>query len=479
MNNELLEALNILEKEKNISKDTLLEAIETSLITACKNHFGKSDNIKVDMNPETCEYHVFQGKTVVEEVEDPVMEISLANARMINSRYELGDMVNIEIKSKEFGRIATQNAKNVILQKIREEERKILCDEYYSKEKDIVTGIVQRYMGKNVSINLGKVDAVLTENEQVKKEVFQPTERVKVYILEVKSTSKGPKILVSRTHPELVKRLFESEVTEVKSGIVEIKSIAREAGSRTKIAVHSNDPNVDAVGACVGMNGARVNAIVNELHGEKIDIITWNDNPAMLIENALSPAKVISVIADAEEKSAKVVVPDYQLSLAIGKEGQNARLAARLTGFKIDIKSETQAREAGDFLDYENDYEDADEYDSYSEYDEDEAYGGSEYDGDGGYDEDSYGEADGGYGEDSYGEPDGDEADSFEETGSSDEADSGYDEDSYGEAGEESAGGYDDEESYEEPAGGYDEDAFAEGMYDGVPKDEDKEGADV
>ncbi len=367
MNNELLEALNILEKEKNISKDILLEAIETSLITACKNHFGRSENVKVDMNPETCEYHVFQGKTVVEEVEDPVMEISLANAKMINSRYELGDMVNIEIKSREFGRIATQNAKNVILQKIREEERKILCDEYYSKEKDIVTGIVQRYMGRNVSINLGKVDAVLTENEQVRGEVFQPTERIKLYILEVRSTSKGPKILVSRTHPELVKRLFESEVTEVKSGIVEIKSIAREAGSRTKIAVHSNDPNVDAVGACVGMNGARVNAIVNELRGEKIDIITWNDNPAMLIENALSPAKVISVIADAEEKSAKVVVPDYQLSLAIGKEGQNARLAARLTGFKIDIKSETQAREAGDFLDYENDYEDADEYEEYAQ----------------------------------------------------------------------------------------------------------------
>ncbi len=222
-------------------------------------------------------------------------------------------------------------------------------------------------MGRNVSINLGKVDAVLTENEQVRGEVFQPTERIKLYILEVRSTSKGPKILVSRTHPELVKRLFESEVTEVKSGIVEIKSIAREAGSRTKIAVHSNDPNVDAVGACVGMNGARVNAIVNELRGEKIDIITWNDNPAMLIENALSPAKVISVIADAEEKSAKVVVPDYQLSLAIGKEGQNARLAARLTGFKIDIKSETQAREAGDFLDYENDYEDADEYEEYAQ----------------------------------------------------------------------------------------------------------------
>ena len=390
MNNEVLEALNILEKEKNISKDTMIEAIETSLITACKNHFGKSDNVRVDMNPETCEYHVFQGKTVVEEVEDPVMEISLANARMINSKYELGDLVNIEIKSKEFGRIATQNAKNVILQKIREEERKILCDEYYSKEKDIVTGIVQRYMGRNVSINLGKVDAVLTENEQVKGEVFQPTERIKLYILEVKSTSKGPKILVSRTHPELVRRLFESEVTEVRSGIVEIKSIAREAGSRTKIAVHSNDPNVDAVGACVGMNGARVNAIVNELRGEKIDIITWNDNPAMLIENALSPAKVISVIADAEEKSAKVVVPDYQLSLAIGKEGQNARLAARLTGFKIDIKSETQAREAGDFLDYENDYEDADEYDEYADngYDSND-YEEQDYDEDG-YTRDSY-----------------------------------------------------------------------------------------
>ncbi len=377
MNNEVLEALNILEKEKNISKDTLIEAIETSLITACKNHFGKSENVRVDMNPETCEYHVFQAKTVVEAVEDPVTEISLANAKMVNSRYELGDVVNIEIKSKEFGRIATQNAKNVILQKIREEERKILCDEYYSKEKDIVTGIVQRYMGRNVSINLGKVDAILTENEQVRGEVFQPTERIKLYILEVKSTSKGPKILVSRTHPELVKRLFESEVAEVKSGIVEIKSIAREAGSRTKIAVHSNDPDVDAVGACVGQNGTRVNAVVKELRGEKIDIITWNDNPAMLIENALSPAKVISVIADAEEKSAKVVVPDYQLSLAIGKEGQNARLAARLTGFKIDIKSETQAREAGDFFDYENDYEDADEYDDY----ENDAYEqeGSEY----------------------------------------------------------------------------------------------------
>ncbi len=372
-NNELLEALNILEQEKNISKETLLEAIENSLITACKNHFGKSENVKVNIDPETCEYHVFQEKKVVEKVEDPVEEISLVNAKMIDSKYELDDIVNVEVKSKEFGRIATQNAKNVILQKIREEERKVLFDEYYSKEKDIVTGIVQRYVGKNVSINLGKVDAILTENEQVKGEVFQPTERIKVYILEVKSTSKGPRVLVSRTHPELVKRLFESEVAEVKDGTVEIKAIAREAGSRTKIAVWSNDPDVDPVGACVGMNGARVNAIVNELRGEKIDIITWNENPAMLIENALSPAKVISVIADAEEKAAKVVVPDYQLSLAIGKEGQNARLAARLTGFKIDIKSETQAREAGDFFDYENEYED-DEY-----YEEDGEYNDADY----------------------------------------------------------------------------------------------------
>ena len=374
MNNELLEALNILEQEKNISKETLLEAIENSLLTACKNHFGKADNVKVVIDPETCEYHCFQEKTVVEEVEDPIEQISLVNAQMINKKYELGDVVQVEVKSKEFGRIATQNAKNVILQKIREEERKVIYDEYNSLEKEVVTGIVQRYVGRNVSINLGKADALLTESEQIKGEVFQPTERIKVYILEVKATSKGPKILVSRTHPELVKRLFESEVAEVREGIVEIKAISREAGSRTKIAVWSNDPDVDPVGACVGMNGARVNAIVNELRGEKIDIITWDDNPAILIQNALSPAKVISVIADADEKAAKVVVPDYQLSLAIGKEGQNARLAARLTGFKIDIKSETQARESGDFIDYENDYEDdyEDEDGYYEDYESDE-----------------------------------------------------------------------------------------------------------
>ena len=353
MNTELLEALTILEKEKNISKEVLMEAIEQSLIQACKNHFGKADNVHVTIDHETCEFSVYADKTVVEVVEDPVMEISLSNAKMMDSKYELGDIVQVPIQSKQFGRIATQNAKNVILQKIREEERKVLYDEYFQKEKDVVTGVVQRYMGKNVSVNMGKVDAILSENEQVKGEVYKPTERIKVYVLEVKDSPKGPKIMVSRTHPELVKRLFEAEVTEVKDGIVEIKSIAREAGSRTKIAVWSNDPDVDAVGACVGMNGARVNTIVEELRGEKIDIISWNENPALLIENALSPAKVITVLADPDEKTALVIVPDYQLSLAIGKEGQNARLAARLTGFKIDIKSETQAREAGDFEYYQ------------------------------------------------------------------------------------------------------------------------------
>jgi len=377
MNNELLEALNILEKEKDISKEALLEAIEQSLLQACKNHFGKADNIKVTINPETCAFGVQAAKTVVEEVEDNVTEISLANAKVIDSKYDLGDVVNVEVKSKEFGRIATQNAKNVILQKIREEERKVLYNQYYGKEKDLVTGVVQRYMGKNVSINLGKADALLNENEMVKGEVFQPTERIKVYVVEVKDTPKGPKILVSRTHPELVKRLFESEVAEVKDGTVEIKNISREAGSRTKMAVWSNNPDVDPVGACVGLNGIRVNTIVEELRGEKIDIINWNENSAILIENALSPAKVISVIADDDERTAKVVVPDYQLSLAIGKEGQNARLAARLTGFKIDIKSETQARESGEFEElfaaydeynaqFEGEYEE-----SYETYDDD------------------------------------------------------------------------------------------------------------
>ncbi len=387
MNNELFEALTILEKEKNISKDTLLEAIRQSLLQACKNHYGKNEvsNVVVNIDPDTCEFEIYAEKTVVDKVEDDLTQISLTDARMKDPKYDLGDVVRVDIRSKEFGRIATQNAKNVILQKIREEERKSLYNQYYEKEKDVVTGIVQRYVGKNVSVNLGKVDAMLNENEMIKGESFYPTQRIKVYVMEVKDTPKGPRILVSRTHPELVKRLFENEVTEVKEGIVEIRSIAREAGSRSKMAVSSNDPNVDPVGACVGMNGARVNAVVSELGGEKIDIINWDDNPALLIENALSPAKVIYVMADDDEKTAKVVVPDYQLSLTIGKEGQNARLAARLTGFKIDIKSETQARESGDLLEYESDYyQDEDEY-----YDED-GYGEEGYDEEGGYQDEEY-----------------------------------------------------------------------------------------
>ncbi len=366
MNKELLEAMEVLEKEKNISKETLLEAIENSLLTACKNHFGKADNVRVNINPDTCDFAVYMEKEVVETPEDDQLQISLVDAKMMNPKYEVGDTVQIPLDSKKFGRIATQNAKNVILQKIREEERSSLYKEYYMKEKDVMTGIVQRMLGKNVSINLGRVDAILNESEQVKGETFRPTERVKVYILEVKDTPKGPRISVSRTHPDLVKRLFESEVAEVRDGTVEIKAIAREAGSRSKIAVMSNDPNVDPVGACVGLNGSRVNSIVNELRGEKIDIINWDENPAYLIENALSPAKVICVVADEEAREAQVIVPDYQLSLAIGKEGQNARLAARLTGFKIDIKSETQAREMGLFEQMGLQYGDAPE-DTYEE----------------------------------------------------------------------------------------------------------------
>ena len=340
MNNELLDALTILEKEKNISKETLLEAIENSLLTACKNHFGKADNVKVVIDPDTCEYHCYQEKTVVETVEDPIEQISLQNAQMINGKYTLGDIVQVEVKSKEFGRIATQSAKNGILQKIREEERKSLYEQYFEKQDDIVTGIVQRINGKNISVNLGKVDTVLMEKEQAKGEHFRPTERIKLYITEVKDNGRGPRIVVSRTHPGLVKKLFEAEVPEIAEGIVEIKNIAREGGSRTKIAVYSNDPNVDAQGACIGPKGIRVQNIGEELKNEKIDIVKWSEDPAEFIAASLSPAKVISAEINEEEKSAHVVVPEYQLSLAIGRAGQNVRLAARLTGWKIDISAE-------------------------------------------------------------------------------------------------------------------------------------------
>ena len=365
MNKELVEALNVLESEKEISKETFFATIEDSLLIACKNHFGKADNVKAEIDRETGDFHVYAEKTVVEkasDVEDDLEQIALDEAIKLAGAAEVGDVVKVEIKSKDFGRIAVQIAKNVILQKIREEERTVIYNQFNEKEKQVVTGIVQRYVGNNISINLGKADALLNESEQVKTEHFKPTDRIKVYIVEVKNTNKGPRILVSRTHPELVRKLFEAEVAEIQDGTVEIKSIAREAGSRTKMAVWSNNPMVDPVGACVGMNGVRVNSIVDELRGEKIDIVCWDENPGNLIQNALSPAKIVAVFADPDEKTAKVVVPDYQLSLAIGKEGQNARLAARLTGYKIDIKSETQAKDAPGFR-YEDYMDEFDEYD--------------------------------------------------------------------------------------------------------------------
>ena len=349
MNKELLDALKIIEQEKGISREVLLDSIRQSLEQACKANFGKSDNIDVDIDPDTGDFRVEAQKEVVSDVMDPALQITLDEARQIEPTAEIGDIVIVDINSREFGRIATQNAKNVILQRIREEERNAVYNQFNSKVHQIVTGVVQRKQGSGYLINLGKTDALLAENEQVPGEFFRTADRIKVYVVEVRNGPKGAKILVSRTHPELVRKLFESEVAEVAQGIVEIRGISREAGSRSKMSVYSSDPDVDPVGACVGMNGSRVNAVVNELRGEKIDIIEWDENPAILIENALSPAKVISVLADPDDRSAKVIVPDYQLSLAIGKEGQNARLAARLTGYKIDIKSESQARESGEF----------------------------------------------------------------------------------------------------------------------------------
>ena len=378
MNNELIEALNTLEKEKEISKEVLFEAIENSLMQACKNHFGKSDNAKVEIDRETGDFLVYNEREVVEsedDVEDKALQVSYEEAKKTEPEIKVGEMLRTYINSKEFSRIAAQNAKNVILQKIREEERNVIYQQYYDKEKQIVTGVVQRFIGRNISINLGKCDAILNESEQVKSENIRPNERIKVYVLKVESNTKGPRILVSRTHPELVRKLFEAEVSEIADGTVEIMSIAREAGSRTKMAVYSNNPNVDPIGACVGTNGTRVNSIVDELRDEKIDIVNWDENPGQFIQNALSPAKIVAVFADPDEKTAKVVVPDYQLSLAIGKEGQNARLAAKLTGYKIDIKSETQAKDAPgfryeDYLDEEGEYDEEYEEGFEGEYDE-------------------------------------------------------------------------------------------------------------
>ncbi len=379
MNTELKEAILALEKEKNISSETLFEAIENALMTACKSHFGKAENVKVEIDRDSFDYSCYAEKTVVEtpeEIEDDLEQITLEDAAKIQKGAQVGDVVHVDINSRDFGRIATQIAKNVIMQKIREEERSVIYDYYIEKQRDIVTGIVQRNIGRNISVNLGKADGMLNEKEQVPGEHLHPTDRIKVFILEVRTTNRGPRILVSRTHPDLVRRLFEQEVAEVRDGVIEIMSIAREPGSRTKIAVRSNDPNVDPIGACVGNNGSRVNNIVDELRGEKIDIVVWDENPGNFIQNALSPANVVAVFADPEERVAKVVVPDYQLSLAIGKEGQNARLAARLTGYKIDIKNETQAKDAVGFR-YE-DYLDADE-DEYEEDYAEEGYEGEEY----------------------------------------------------------------------------------------------------
>lgn len=375
---EIIDALNQLEKEKNISKEVIMDAIEKSLVSACEKDFGKDAVIDVSMDRITGDISVFQKKLVVSEVENDAAEISLTKALAMDEKAKLGDEISIEIRSKEFGRIAAQKARSIIVQAIKEGERDAVFEQFACKEKDIITGVVQRYVGNNLSISLDeRTDTVLNENEQVAGETYKIGERIKLYVVEVKKTNKGFRILVSRTHPELVKRLFEKEVSEVADGTVEIKSIAREAGSRSKIAVWSNDENVDPVGACVGLNGTRVNNIVDDLKGEKIDIITWDEDPAVFIENALSPSKVVSVKVDVDKKSASVIVPDYQLSLAIGKKGQNACLAARLTGYKIDIKSVSQAKELGMEFDYDDEADNYDEdYDSgYEEYD-------GEYDGD-------------------------------------------------------------------------------------------------
>lgn len=346
MNAEFLSALKDLGREKGIDEEIILEAIEAALISAYKKNFGSLQNVRVTVDRESGEFKVFARKEVVEEVFNDRSEISLEDAKKIHPNYVLGDIIETEVIPKDFGRIAAQTAKQVVVQRIREEERGMIYNEFSNRESDIVTGTIQRIENKNYFIDLGKIEAILAPTEQIAGEEYEIFDRIKTYIVEVKKSAKGPQIMVSRTHPGLLKRLFELEVPEIQDGIVEIKSVAREAGMRSKIAVYSNDETVDCVGACVGPKGARVQAIVNELRGEKIDIVNWSKDPAYYIASALSPAKVVDVQVNETEKKACVIVPDYQLSLAIGKEGQNARLAAKLTGWKIDIKSESQAKEA-------------------------------------------------------------------------------------------------------------------------------------
>ncbi|MDY0396402.1 transcription termination factor NusA [Virgibacillus halophilus] len=347
MSSQLFDAIELLAKEKNIDKEILLEALEAALISAYKKNFKSASNVRVDLDEEKGTMRVFSRKTVVENIEDPQQEISLENAKEISPTYELEDVIEVEVTPKDFGRIAAQAAKQVVTQRVREAERGVIFNEYADREDDVMTGIIQRKDPRFVYVNLGKIEAKLPEAEQMPTEEYNIHDRIKVYVTKVENTSKGPQVYVSRSHPGLLKRLFEMEVPEIYDGVVEINNVAREAGDRSKISVYADDPQVDPVGSCVGQKGQRVQAIVNELKGEKIDIVQWSDDPVVYVSNALSPAKVIDVLVDEEEKSTTVIVPDYQLSLAIGKRGQNARLAAKLTNWKIDIKSETQAIEEG------------------------------------------------------------------------------------------------------------------------------------
>ncbi|TMU87750.1 transcription termination/antitermination protein NusA [Bacillus sp. BHET2] len=347
MSTQLLDALTVLEKEKGIARDVIIEAIEAALVSAYKRNFNQAQNVRVDLNLDTGTMRVFARKEVVDEVFDSRLEISVEDAGEINPSYEVGDVVELEVTPKDFGRIAAQTAKQVVTQRVREAERGIIYSEFVDREEDIMTGIVQRQDNRFIYVALGKIEALLPVSEQMPNETYKPHDRIKVFITKVEKTTKGPQIFVSRTHPGLLKRLFEIEVPEIFDGTVEIKSVAREAGDRSKISVHAENSEVDPVGACVGTKGARVQAIVNELKGEKIDIVQWSENPVTFVANALSPSKVLDVQVNEEDKATRVVVPDYQLSLAIGKRGQNARLAAKLTNWKIDIKSETDARELG------------------------------------------------------------------------------------------------------------------------------------
>ena len=342
---EFLQTLKELAYEKGIDEELLFKTIEAALISAYRRNFGAAQNVRISLSRETGAFHVFAIKTVVDEVESDVTEIGLAQARAINPDYVVGDVVEIEMTPANFGRIAAQTAKQVVMQRLREAERGIVYEEYMNRSSEIVTGIVQRIEGHNVFVDIGRAEAVLMATEQLPTETYNYGDTVRAYIIEVKRTSRGPQIMLSRTHPGLLKKLFELQVPEIQEGVVEIRSIAREAGSRSKVAVWSSEERVDPIGACVGPHYMRVQAVVDELAGEKIDIVKWSDDPATYIANSLNPAKVISVAVNEAEKISRVVVPDYQLSLAIGKEGQNARLAAKLTGWKIDIKSETQARE--------------------------------------------------------------------------------------------------------------------------------------